>query len=235
MGKGALIRETPGMRVYQSDASPDRFAVEFTNDAVECGPEMSPMFPGKGALNMKIAAALFKRLEDCGVATHFARETGESEMETIAARIIPARVAVRNMVSEEFAARTRLAAGSILPVTIIEFNVKMDAVKEFQPGMRARVYTEVTDGDVKTMRTRAAQVNKALRSFLYSRGIALADYYLEFGKDSNDFFRVCGALTPDTCSFWSRDTLEKLDKDRYLRPMRGSETAAGSVLKSLTA
>ena len=58
------------------------------------------------------------------------------------------------------------------------------------------------------------QVNEILRELFGKANLILVDYKLEFGKFEGRVL-LGDEFTPDGCRLWDKDTLEKLDKDRF--------------------
>jgi phosphoribosylaminoimidazole-succinocarboxamide synthase len=58
------------------------------------------------------------------------------------------------------------------------------------------------------------QVNEILRELFDKANLILVDYKLEFGKFEGRVL-LGDEFTPDGCRLWDKDTLEKLDKDRF--------------------
>ena len=48
-----------------------------------------------------------------------------------------------------------------------------------------------------------------------SYGIILVDFKLEFGKTDEGEIILADEISPDTCRFWTKGTMESLDKDVY--------------------
>jgi phosphoribosylaminoimidazole-succinocarboxamide synthase len=53
-----------------------------------------------------------------------------------------------------------------------------------------------------------------LRELFDKANLILVDYKLEFGKFEGRVL-LGDEFTPDGCRLWDKDTLEKLDKDRF--------------------
>ena len=58
------------------------------------------------------------------------------------------------------------------------------------------------------------QVNEILRELFDKANLILVDYKVEFGKFEGRVL-LGDEFTPDGCRLWDKDTLEKLDKDRF--------------------
>ena len=68
--------------------------------------------------------------------------------------------------------------------------------------------------DIDEMKRLTFQVNEILRELFDKANLILVDYKLEFGKFEGRVL-LGDEFTPDGCRLWDKDTLEKLDKDRF--------------------
>jgi phosphoribosylaminoimidazole-succinocarboxamide synthase len=235
MEKGALIFEDKLKRTYLTD-DPERFALELLDGEVEYEGGQAAALPGKGPFNMRIAAAVFRLLESNGCVTHFVAESGERELAAVKTKRFPLEIVCHNMAAGKFAQKMSRPEGEVLPLTMIEFHLQTNALREgVTPAGKPLIFTEVTDGEAKIIYSKTLAVNRILKPFFDRRGLILADYRIEFGRDSAGQMRVTGAICPDTCTIWDRDTHEKIDKDRFRRPLRGTTEAYNRVLRSIAA
>ena len=67
--QGSLLYEGKAKRVFACE-NPNRVLIEFKNDATAFNAKKRSEIEGKGRLNCKISAALFKLLESNGIPTH---------------------------------------------------------------------------------------------------------------------------------------------------------------------
>lgn len=232
MAKGSLVLDQNGTRTYRTE-NKENFILEFRDEPAHYDGEEVPSFPAKPAMNARVSAVLFRALEQAGRSTHFIRELNDTEFETHSLRRFPIKIVCRNVVAGSFTGRVGRSEGEILPMTIVEYSLEMDAMKSLTGDMRDAMYTEVSDGEVKLMYAKALRANQLLKPFMYNRGLILADYRIEFGRDTSGRIRIGGALCPDNCRIWDRDTHEKLDRDRFREPLRGTEKAYTEILRRI--
>ena len=64
--------------------------------------------------------------------------------------------------------------------------------------------------------------------------IILVDFKLEFGKNSEGTILLADEITPDTCRFWDKKTMKKLDKDRFRRDLGDVREAYVEILSRLS-
>ena len=79
----------------------------------------------------------------------------------------------------------------------------------------------------------ALKINAVLRGFLESKGILLVDGKLEFGRHLGQIL-LGDEICPDTCRFWDKATLKKLDKDRFRRDLGDVEGAYHEMLRRVS-
>ena len=60
-----------------------------------------------------------------------------------------------------------------------------------------------------------------------------SDFKIEFGKDANGNIILADEISPDTCRFWDKNTMKKLDKDRFRRDLGDVREAYVEILQRL--
>jgi len=229
MIKGARIFERPGTRVFETD-DPERLAYELTDDALVCDGEEIPQVTGKSPVNLRIAEMLYKLLESNGNDTHYVRAAGEREIEAVSVKYFPLSMTCRNVAAGAFAQRMKRPEGETMPVAIVEVRLDRRPARSMPAG---RFFTEITEGDAKLMQTKMIAANNVLKPFFALKGLVLADFTLEFGRDSVGRTRICSPLHPDSCRLWDKETHAKIDRDRFRNAIRGTEAAYSEILRRL--
>jgi len=79
----------------------------------------------------------------------------------------------------------------------------------------------------------ATKYPRITRQFLDARGIILVDFKLEFGRHKGEIL-LGDEICPDTCRFWDKATLKKLDKDRFRRDLGDVEGAYHEMLRRVS-
>jgi phosphoribosylaminoimidazole-succinocarboxamide synthase len=77
------------------------------------------------------------------------------------------------------------------------------------------------------------QINDILTELFLKADIILVDFKLEFGKYNGQIL-LADEISPDTCRFWDKNTLEKLDKDRFRRDLGSVEEAYREMLNRVS-
>ncbi|HRF55970.1 MAG TPA: phosphoribosylaminoimidazolesuccinocarboxamide synthase, partial [Campylobacterales bacterium] len=193
---------------------------------------------GKGALNCKISKELFDILEKNGVKTHMLQVLSENEMAIKKVDIIPIEVVTRNIATGSLTKRLGIEDGKKLDFTLVEFYYKDDSLGDpIINDEHALLMSLVEDKeDLETLKILARKVNDILFPFFDERGLILVDFKLEFGKTSEGEIILADEISPDSCRFWDKETLEKLDKDRFRQDLgsvrAGYEKVLEKILKS---
>jgi len=229
-----LLYEGKAKKVW-STASPDEVVMEFKDDATAFNGQKRGQIVGKGAVNARVSAELFRHLETAGIPTHFLRQLDERRLLVRRLTMIPLEVIARNIVAGSLAQRTGLAEGTILDRPVVEIYYKNDALGDplFNDD-HVLLMKAATAETLAALKDRARQINDVLRAFFLERDLLLVDFKLEFGLFDGRLL-LGDEITPDTCRLWDRTTHEKLDKDRFRRDLGGVEDAYREVLRRVTA
>ncbi|MER3425667.1 MAG: phosphoribosylaminoimidazolesuccinocarboxamide synthase [Thermus sp.] len=205
--------------------------VYFKDEATAYNAQKRGLIPGKGVVNNKVSAALFRHLEAHGVRTHFLKELSDREMLVWRVEIIPLEVILRYRVAGSFAKRYGLPEGQALKTPLLEFSLKNDALGDplicENAALALGIVDEETLSRVKDLTLRTGDL---LRGFFAARGLELVDFKLEFGRKGGQVL-LADELSPDTMRLWDVQTGERMDKDRFRRDLPGVEAAYQEVLR----
>ena len=148
--------------------------------------------------------------------------------------IIPAETVVRNIVAGSMAKRLGREEGEKLKHPIVEYYYKSDALDDplIYPE-HAVLFGWATEQELDTIHAMALKVNDVLSRFLDERGVILVDFKLEFGRHHGKIL-LGDEICPDTCRFWDKATLKKLDKDRFRRDLGDVEGAYHEMLRRVS-
>ncbi|KYH32000.1 phosphoribosylaminoimidazolesuccinocarboxamide synthase [Neomoorella mulderi] len=227
--KSELLYEGKAKRVYRT-GDPDRYLVEFKDDATAFDGLKKGTIARKGEINARLSALFFQVLSRRGVPTHFIEQTGPRELLVRAVEIIPVEVVARNIAAGSLAKRLGLAEGTPLKRPVLEFYYKSDALHDPMINNYHIAALELaTDTQIKEMESYAWKVNELLTEFLQPADLVLVDFKLEFGLFHGHVL-LADEISPDTCRFWDGTSGEKLDKDRFRRDLGGVEDAYEEVL-----
>ncbi|KIM10257.1 MAG: phosphoribosylaminoimidazole-succinocarboxamide synthase [Sulfuricurvum sp. PC08-66] len=234
MQKGALLYEGKAKRLYATEDA-NLLISEFKDDLTAFNGAKKAQEQGKGALNNKISAELFKLLEANGVPTHFVSLLDENHMLHKKAKMIMIEVIVRNIATGSLSKNLGITEGTVLPFTLVEFDYKNDALGDPKLNdQHCLILNLVQDqSELEMLRTLARKVNDILRPYFAKKGLNLVDFKLEFGRDAQGNILLADEISPDNCRFWDMTTGEKMDKDRFRQGLGGLKVAYEQVLERI--
>ncbi|WP_338833153.1 Phosphoribosylaminoimidazole-succinocarboxamide synthase [Moorella humiferrea] len=228
--KGELLYEGKAKKVFRTD-DPDRYLVEFKDDATAFDGLKKGTIRRKGEINARLSALFFQMLSRRGIPTHFIEQTGPRQLLVRAVEIIPVEVVARNIAAGSLAKRLGLEEGTVLKRPVLEFYYKSDELHDPMINNYHIAALELaTEAQIKEMETYACKVNELLVEFLRPADLVLVDFKLEFGLHHGSIL-LADEISPDTCRFWDGTSGEKLDKDRFRRDLGGVEDAYEEVLR----
>lgn len=212
-------------------ADGEHIRVYFKDEATAFNAQKRGVIPGKGVVNNKVSAALFRLLEAYGIPTHFLEELSDREMRVKRVEIIPLEVIVRYRAAGSFARRYGLKEGAPLKAPLVEFSLKDDALGDPLICKEAVLTLGLaTEEEVETLTRLALKAGEVLKAFFLERGLELVDFKLEFGRHGGEIL-LADEISPDTMRLWDLKTGEPMDKDRFRKDLGGVEEAYREVLR----
>ncbi|MDI6868795.1 MAG: phosphoribosylaminoimidazolesuccinocarboxamide synthase [Coprothermobacterota bacterium] len=209
--------------------------VEFRDDITAGDGAKHDLLEGKGALSNAINDIFFQKLKEAHVSNHYLGKVSERAFKAFKLQIFPLEVVVRNFTAGSFCKRYGLDKGSKLEFPIVEFFLKNDKLHDPLICPRTILALKIsTAEELKKMEELALGVNEALVPFLRERGLILADFKIEIGKDK-DRLMVADEITPDSCRFWDLQAGDSLDKDIYRQSAGDALAAYREVLRRISA
>ena len=226
--------EGKAKKVFATD-DPERYIVEFKDDATAFNAQKRGTIAGKGAVNNAVTAKVFEMLTAEGIPTHFLEKLSEREQLVKAVEIIPVEVVVRNQAAGSFAKRYGVEEGGRLDPVVVEWCYKSDELGD--PPMNDATAVALgfaTPEELETLFELAAEINDILEPYFAELGLDLVDFKLEFGKLPTGDIVLADEISPDTCRLWDAGTGEKMDKDRFRRDLGNVEEAYREVYRRVT-
>ena len=226
--------EGKAKKVFATD-DPERYVVEFKDDATAFNAQKRGTVQGKGAVNNAVTAKVFEMLADEGVPTHFVKKLSEREQLVKAVEIIPVEVVVRNRAAGSFSKRYGVKEGKFLDPVVVEWCYKSDDLGD--PPMNDATAVALgfaTPEELEALFDLAAEINDLLTAYFAELGLDLVDFKLEFGRLPSGDIVLADEISPDTCRLWDLKTGEKMDKDRFRRDLGGVEEAYREVYRRVT-
>ncbi len=233
MKKGNLLYEGKAKKVFETD-DPNILIVDYTDNATALNGLKKGTIVGKGAINNRMTNHMMRLLEKKGIPTHYVEELSDRETAVKRVSIVPLEVIIRNIAAGSFSKRYGVEEGTPLKISTIEFSYKNDALGDpLINDYHALALGLCTEEELNTIKKYAFAVNDMMKEYLLNLGIILVDFKLEFGRLADGTIVLADEISPDTCRFWDKDTMQKLDKDRFRRDMGGAEDAYQEVMKRL--
>lgn len=210
------------------------YMVEYKDDATAFNGEKRGTIEGKGVINNKMSAMLFKELEKQGIETHLVEFVDDTHQLVKRVEIVPLEVIARNVIAGSLSKRVGRPEGEVLPQPILEFSYKNDDLGDPMINrFHATALGLATDEEIDNIIAQALKINELLQAIFDKANLVLVDFKLEFGRTPDGKIILADEISPDTCRLWDQDTHEKLDKDRFRRDLGGVEEAYIEVYNRL--
>ena len=210
------------------------YMVEYKDDATAFNGEKRGTIEGKGVINNKMSAMLFKELEKQGIETHLVEFVDDTHQLVKRVEIVPLEVIARNVIAGSLSKRVGRREGEVLPQPILEFSYKNDDLGDPMINrFHATALGLATDEEIDNIIAQALKINELLQAIFDKANLVLVDFKLEFGRTPDGKIILADEISPDTCRLWDKDTHEKLDKDRFRRDLGGVEEAYIEVYNRL--
>lgn len=217
--KKDFIYEGKAKQVYSTE-DPNLVIVYYKDDATAFNAQKRGTVADKGEMNNKISTLIFNYLIEKGIPTHYIETLNEREQLVKKVDIIPLEMVVRNYVAGSMAQRLGLEEGAKSPVTIFDICYKKDELGDpLINDHHAVLLGAATYEELNFMYALTDKINEALKELFLKANLILIDFKIEFGKDSEGNIILADEISPDTCRLWDKDTLKKLDKDRFRRDL----------------
>lgn len=232
MQAGTLLYEGKAKQIYSTDNAKE-VLMKYKDEATAFDGLKKGIIQNKGIVNNRVSNLLFGLLEKEGIETHLLKQIDERQVLVKNLQIIPVEVVVRNIIAGSLAKRLGQEEGTPLASPIIELYYKDDELHDPMINeYHARVMGWASDPQLQDMHSQALRINQLLRDFLDRIGIILVDFKLEFGIYEGRVI-LGDEISPDTCRLWDKESLEKLDKDRFRRDLGKEEEAYQEVVQRI--
>lgn len=232
MSEEKLLYEGKAKRIYQT-ALEDEVRMSYKDEATAFDGAKKGIIKDKGLINNRISCLLYEMLEKNGIATHLVKQVDQRNVIVKKMQMIPVEVVIRNRVAGSLAKRLGREEGEILPGPVVELFYKDDVLHD--PMINESVAEAMgwaTRPQLEEMVQKALRINELLKDFFDSIDIILVDFKLEFGLYQGQIL-LGDEITPDGCRLWDKNSLEKLDKDRFRRDLGGEDEAYAEVVRRI--
>ncbi|KPH14292.1 phosphoribosylaminoimidazolesuccinocarboxamide synthase [Chryseobacterium sp. ERMR1:04] len=219
MEKKEMLYEGKAKQVFATD-NPDQVVVRFKDDATAFNAQKRGSVDLKGEMNNAITTLIFEYLNEKGIKTHFIKQLDEREQLVTKVSIIPLEMVVRNYSAGSMAQRLGVEEGIKSPVTIFDICYKKDELGDPLINDHHAVFLgAATYEELAVMYKLTSEINEILIDLFDKMNIILVDFKIELGKTSDGEIILADEISPDTCRLWDKDTMKKLDKDRFRRDL----------------
>ena len=217
--KKEMLYEGKAKQIFATE-KPDEVVVRFKDDATAFNAQKKGQVDKKGQMNNAITTLIFEYLNEKGIPTHFIKQIDDREQLVKKVSIIPLEVIVRNYVAGSMAQRLGVEEGTKSPITIFDICYKDDALGDpLINDYHAMFLGAATRKELDRMYALTARINEILIDLFDKMNIILVDFKIELGKTPNGEIILADEISPDTCRLWDKDTMKKLDKDRFRRDL----------------
>lgn len=217
--KGIMLYEGKAKQIFSTE-TPDEVIVRFKDDATAFNAQKKGQFDLKGEMNNAITTLIFEYLQQKGIPTHFIRQLNEREQLVRKVDIIPIEMVTRNYSAGSMAQRLGVEEGLKAPKTIFDICYKKDELGDPLINDDHAIFLGIaTRQDLDKMYALTARINELLTELFDQMNIILVDFKIELGKTANGEIILADEISPDTCRLWDKDTMKKLDKDRFRRDL----------------
>jgi len=211
-----FLREGKSKRIYVKDEN--TLVLEFKDFVTAFDGARKDDVLGKGVVNAKISAYLFKKLDELGIKTHFIEYDGCRRITVRKLNMVPLEVIARNYAYGSLLKRMPIFKPlTKLEPPIVEFHYKDDMLHDplvlREDVVRAGL---LTDSEVEEIIKLSLRINEFLTKLFESKELKFIDVKFEFGRDRKGEFILADEITGD--SFRVVDSEGRhLDKEVYRR------------------
>jgi len=214
MNKLSQITTGKAKSLYKT-SHPDQLIMEFRDDTSAFDGRKMEALDNKGNVNNQFNAFVMEFLATKGIETHFIELLSSNESLVQKLDMFPIECVVRNRATGSLCKRLGIEDGLILDPPLFEFFLKDDALGDPLINDHHIVsFGWASQEEADTMRELTLQANDILVNFFSEANLILVDYKLEFGMFQGKML-LADEFTPDGCRLWDKDTLAKMDKDRF--------------------
>lgn len=228
-----LLYEGKAKIVYSTEDE-SQVIIYYKDDATAFNGVKKASITNKGILNNQITEILFTKLATLGIPTHFIKRIDDRSQLCEKVDIIPIEVIVRNYIAGSMAKRLRIKEGTKPTNTILEICYKKDDLGDPLINDHHAVALGLCSyEELHKIYAMTSKINDVLVDLFDKEGIILVDFKIEFGKNNKGEILLADEISPDTCRLWDKETLEKLDKDRFRRDLGSIEEAYIEILRRI--
>ncbi len=207
--------------------------MEFRDDTSAFDGKNTAALENKGKVNNQFNAFIMEFLSTKEINTHFIKLLSNNESLVRNLDMFPIECVVRNRATGSLCKRLGIEDGYILETPLFEFFLKDDDLGDPLINDNHIIsFGWATKEELGVMQSITLKVNEILVDFFSEANLLLIDFKLEFGK-FKDQIMLGDEFTPDGCRLWDKDTLNKMDKDRFRQDLGNVIETYGEVADRL--
>lgn len=217
MVRSDLLYEGKCKKIFRIKDHEDKVWIEFKDDLTAFNGKKKSFFKGKGQLNRDTSSLIFQYLKSLQIDSHWINDQGENAIMAWRMNMIPLEVVVRNKLAGSTAKKFQKPEGEKLTAPLFELYYKDEKLEDpFISGEQALMLGVLSSQEEEMeIKTKALKINQALVRLFSSSNMDLIDFKLEFGKDNKGLIFLGDEISADSCRIWEKETMERLDKDRF--------------------
>lgn len=220
MQKKAELYRGKAKTVYTTESS-DFLILEFRNDTSALDGQRIEQFDRKGMVNNKFNHFIMNKLEEAGIPTQMERLLSDNEVLVKKLDMVPVECVIRNRAAGSLVKRLGVEEGMLLNPPIFDLFLKDDARHDPMVNESyCETFSWVSKENLAEMKRLSYKANDVLSELFDKAGLILVDFKLEFGLFHGKV--VLGdEFSPDGSRLWDKNTLDKMDKDRFRQSLGG--------------
>ncbi|UGA52170.1 MULTISPECIES: phosphoribosylaminoimidazolesuccinocarboxamide synthase [Dickeya] len=220
MQKLAELYRGKAKTVYTTE-DPDLLVLEFRNDTSAGDGARIEQFDRKGMVNNKFNHFIMTKLEEAGIPTQMVSLLSDTEVLVKKLEMVPVECVVRNRAAGSLVKRLGITEGEILNPPLFDLFLKNDAMHDPMVNESyCKTFGWVSEENLARMKELSYKANEVLSKMFGDAGLILVDFKLEFGLFKGEV--VLGdEFSPDGSRLWDKETLNKMDKDRFRQSLGG--------------
>ena len=215
-----LIHSGKANNVYAT-SNPAYLELEASDRISAGNGKAKDIITGKGVANNTISKAIFQKLENTGIPTHYVGP-GSNEASKIVLKTEPILLEVigRFFATGSYVKRYDVPNMMSFDGLYIEYTYKSDKAGD-PPICNDAIIAKklLTKRELGYVEYITERVGYIIRDFFAECNGELIDFKIEFGRLPNGQIIVIDEISPDTCRILDKETGRSLDKDRFRKSM----------------